>query len=166
MLVVFDVAAAEVPALGAAAPSVLHRVDAAEEVAGAGRAQVGERLADGHLDVLGRDLVGGRLRIDARDSRSIIRSRAPPGECQARPFGVEVGEQRHRGHSMLAMRTKRSLAVPENHGGAASVRAMTTSESTDLDAAAPEPPELDRDELIEDELIIEEISIDGMCGVY
>jgi mycofactocin precursor len=43
------------------------------------------------------------------------------------------------------------------------VRAMTTSDSTDLDAAAPEP---ESQELIEDELIIEEISIDGMCGVY
>jgi mycofactocin precursor len=40
---------------------------------------------------------------------------------------------------------------------------MTTSEPTDLVAAAPEP---ESPELIEDELIIEEISIDGMCGVY
>jgi mycofactocin precursor len=48
------------------------------------------------------------------------------------------------------------------------VRAMTTSEDNDLDAAAPEPesPKPIDDELIEDELIIEEISIDGMCGVY
>jgi mycofactocin precursor len=40
---------------------------------------------------------------------------------------------------------------------------MTTSDSADLDADAPEP---ESQELIEDELIIEEISIDGMCGVY
>ena len=66
---------------------------------------------------------------------------------------------------MLSMR--HGSAVPRIHGRA-SVRTMTTSESADLDAAAPEPEaqELIEDVLIEDELIIEEISIDGMCGVY
>lgn len=60
---------------------------------------------------------------------------------------------------MLAMQS----AAAVEPGDTASVRAMTTSEDNDLDAAAPEP---ESDELVEDELIIEEISIDGMCGVY
>jgi mycofactocin precursor len=48
------------------------------------------------------------------------------------------------------------------------VLAMTTSESTDLDTAAPDSDSAEPSDavLIEDELIIEEISIDGMCGVY
>ena len=41
------------------------RVDAPEEVAGARRAEVLQRLLDRDLDVLGRELVGRALRVDA-----------------------------------------------------------------------------------------------------
>ena len=64
VVAVLDVAAADVPAV-ATVRRVL--VDAAEEVAGARRAQVLERLLDGDLDVLGGELVGRILRVDGRE---------------------------------------------------------------------------------------------------
>ena len=63
VVVVLDVAAADVPLLGRRRS--VAGVDAPEEVAGAGRAEVLERLLDRHLDVLGRELVGRALRVDA-----------------------------------------------------------------------------------------------------
>jgi hypothetical protein len=65
--VVLDVAATDVPPLEGAGRSVAG-VDAAEEVAGSRRAQVLQRLLDGDLDVLGRELVGRALRIDALEA--------------------------------------------------------------------------------------------------
>ena len=62
--VVLDVAATDVPRLAAG----VVRVDAAEEVARAGRVEVLQRLLDGDLDVLRRELVGGALRVDALEA--------------------------------------------------------------------------------------------------
>ncbi len=99
VVVVLDVPAPEVPALGAA---TIIGIDAAEEVAGTGAAQVGEGLGDRHLDVFGGDLVGGALRIDALEplDHPVAGS---PGERQARPFAVELRKHGHRGRSMLPL---------------------------------------------------------------
>ncbi len=84
--VVLDVAAADVPA-------VVRLVDdAAEEVAGTGRAQVFQRLGHRHLDVLLGDLVGCTLRVErgeALDHAIATRAR----EHQLCLLGGQVGEQ-------------------------------------------------------------------------
>ena len=77
---------AEIPALDLTA---LDGVDAAEEVAGPGAAQVGEGLGDGHLDILRRDLVGGPLGIDALEPLDHLVA-GSPGERQARSLRIEL----------------------------------------------------------------------------
>ena len=94
VVVVLDVPAAEIPAIA------LH-IDAPEEVAGTGTGQVGERLGDGHLDVLGGDLVGCALGIDALQPGDHPIP-AASSERQARPFCFQLGE--HRGSPMLSSR--------------------------------------------------------------
>ena len=88
VVVVLDVPPAEVPPLGR---PVLDHVDAPEEVSGARAAQVGERLGDGHLDVLTGDLVGGTLGIDVLEPLDHQVTRLA-GERQARPFQFELRE--------------------------------------------------------------------------
>ena len=61
VVLVLDVASPDVPPLG----PVLLGVDAAEEVTGTRRREVLERLLDGDLDVLGRELVRRGERVDA-----------------------------------------------------------------------------------------------------
>jgi hypothetical protein len=88
VVVVLDVPAADVPLLDAP----LGRVDPAEEVPRARRAQVLERLGDGHLDVLGGDVVGRARRVDpaeALDHPVPARARVR----KARSFGVELREE-------------------------------------------------------------------------
>ena len=63
VLVVLDVAAADVPLLGrAAGPSPVSMRP--KKSPAPGRAEVLQRLLDGDLDVLGRELVGRALRVD------------------------------------------------------------------------------------------------------
>ena len=69
-----------------------HVDDAAEEVAGTGRAQVFQRLGHRHLDVLLGDLVGCTLRVErgeALDHAIATRAR----EHQLCLLGGQVGEQ-------------------------------------------------------------------------
>ena len=91
VLIVLDVPTPEIP------PFAVD-IDAAEEVSGAGAAQVVERLGDSHLDVLAGDLVGRALGVDVLQALDHPVT-AAPGECEARPFGVQLGV--HRGSSML-----------------------------------------------------------------
>ena len=91
VLVVLDVAAADVPPLDRAAVG-RRFVDAAEELAGAGGTQRVERLPDRHLDVLGGDLVGGGVGVDPLEALDHLgpgtSARAPT--ARARPPGRET----------------------------------------------------------------------------
>jgi len=98
VLVVLDVATADVPLLVARA---VARVDPPEELAGARRAQVLQRLLDGDLDVLGRELVGRAVRIDpleALDHAVPGRARERQPLALARQLGERIrGDHRGRG---------------------------------------------------------------------
>ena len=75
----------------ALAPRARH-VDPTEEVAGTRRAERVERLPHGHLDVLGRDVVGRRLRVDALEPFDHPVA-AGARERQPVALAVELGER-------------------------------------------------------------------------
>ena len=121
VLVVLDVAATDVPVLRRAARSVAG-VDAPEEVTGAGRAEVLQRLLDRDLHVLGRELVGRALRVDrargARSSGPGTRARRPA--ARARPPARGRDPHLTQGAATLpspAGRSKRIL-MPLRHAAA------------------------------------------------
>jgi hypothetical protein len=67
--------------------------DASEEVGRAWEFEIGQGLGDGHLDVLARDLVGGRRGINGAQSRHhLVAAGARVGEPLA--FGGQVGKRR------------------------------------------------------------------------
>ena len=84
--IVFDVSPADVPPVGVLVG------DPAEEVSGSGALQVFQRFGDRHLDVLRRDLVGRRGRIDGAEAPD-HRVATPSGERQVIAFDLELREQ-------------------------------------------------------------------------
>ncbi len=101
VLVVLDVTAPDVPL-----------VDAPEEVACSGSAEILERVGDGDLDVLLGDLVGSALGVDGLEPLDHAISR-PSREGQTVPLGDEVGKQfgRHRGRTRYTGANRRRWAV-------------------------------------------------------
>ena len=85
VVTVLDVPATDVP-------PVAGLVDPPEELAGAWRAEILERLGDGDLDVLLRDLVGGAVRVDRLEPLDHrVAARARVGQPLA--LALEVREQ-------------------------------------------------------------------------
>ena len=91
VLVVFDMASPDVPAI-AARPGRRRLVDPTEELAGAGRTQRVERLPHRHLDVFGCDVVGGAGRVDPLEP---LDHAIATGACICQPgaLAVEFGKR-------------------------------------------------------------------------
>jgi hypothetical protein len=94
VVIILDVPAADVPLLPArSAGHRLEGVDPPEEVSRSWRGEVGECLLHRHLDVLGGDVVGGALRVDALEALHHALTGAA-GEGEVGALGVELGKER------------------------------------------------------------------------
>ena len=162
---VLDVSSPDVPGVAGSISGRLARCqfgDPTEEVAGARRAQVVERLGHGDLDVLLGDQVGRRIGIDLREPLD-HRVAAGPRERQPSPLAVEVGERagkivrgHHRARHAIGPATLRPWSTNPTPQPSADTAATVLADT------APDTTS----EVVADELLVEEISIDGMCGVY
>src|SRR5206468_336918 len=131
--------------------------DPPEEVAGARAVQILERLGHRHLDVLRRDVVGRRRRIDLPEP-SDHRIAAPPGARQVLALDVELREQ----VGVHGVANSSQRAPVTTMGPATTLGPMENEQIVE----EPAVEEVTSSSGIEEELLIEEISIDGMCGVY
>ncbi len=106
---VLDVPPADVPLL---ADRTLARVDAAEELAGARRAEVVERFLDGDLDVLRSELIGRAVWVDALQPLDHPVS-GRGGERQPLAFGGQLGKRLERRHGVDDARRDGSASTSE-----------------------------------------------------